>query len=619
VSFLLRCLHIAAASTERTLAVDWAFSELAVQGPGMLTRLRVRNFKRFDEIDIELSESVVFVGPNNSGKTSALQALSLWSVGVEAWFSKRTGKAKPDKRPGVNINRRDLVAIPVPSAALLWRELHVREGFRTGTGKSGTKNIRIDVLVNGVSISNVSWECGFEFDYSNEESLFCRPLRALHSSDGKVSEAEFSVVPEEAREVQVAFLPPMSGLDDREFHKQQGEIAFLVGQGRTASVIRNLCYRVWKREKDTGTKVWVELTQKIQVLFGVLLEEPEYISDRGEIVMQYREKPGGVLFDLSSAGRGLQQTLLLLAQIYENPGKVLLLDEPDAHLELLRQRQTYQLLSELARQGQAQVIAASHSEVVLDEAAGRDTVVAFIGKPFRVAKGKSAQVRKSLNDIGFDQYLLAEQKGWVLYIEGSTDLSILRSLARRLSHPAADVLEQPFQKTVANQPSKARDHFHGLQAAKPDLVGIGVFDRLDKTDQALSSAGGLTLYAWKRREVENYLGLPESLYAFARGEEGHSLFSKTNEVLMRRLVAERVPPIALNDRSHPYWFDTKMSDSLLDELFETYYRELQRPNQMRKTAYHALAEFVEPSHVDPEVFEVLDQIVITAQKACPRE
>ena len=43
----------------------------------MLTRLKVKNFKRFAEIDVELGKSVVFIGPNNSGKTTALQALAL--------------------------------------------------------------------------------------------------------------------------------------------------------------------------------------------------------------------------------------------------------------------------------------------------------------------------------------------------------------------------------------------------------------------------------------------------------------------------------------------------------------------------------------------------------------
>ena len=50
----------------------------------MLTRLRVRNFKTLESLEIELGQTVVFVGPNNSGKTSALQALALWRSGILA-------------------------------------------------------------------------------------------------------------------------------------------------------------------------------------------------------------------------------------------------------------------------------------------------------------------------------------------------------------------------------------------------------------------------------------------------------------------------------------------------------------------------------------------------------
>jgi len=67
----------------------------------MLTRLRVRNFKNLRDVDIELGQTVVFIGPNNSGKTSALQALTLWNAGLRAWSAKRAGKASPEKRPGV--------------------------------------------------------------------------------------------------------------------------------------------------------------------------------------------------------------------------------------------------------------------------------------------------------------------------------------------------------------------------------------------------------------------------------------------------------------------------------------------------------------------------------------
>ncbi len=175
----------------------------------MLTRLRVRNFKRFDNVDIELGKAVVLIGPNNSGKTTALQALALWDIGVRRWNEKRGGKASPEKRPGVTINRRDLISIPVPDANLFWRDLHVRNVEQVEVGgkkKPKTAIVRIDVIVDGIT-NDRQWSCGIEFDYANEESFYCRPLRTGgDNSSGRME------VPAEVADVRVAFLPPLSGL-----------------------------------------------------------------------------------------------------------------------------------------------------------------------------------------------------------------------------------------------------------------------------------------------------------------------------------------------------------------------------------------------------------------------
>lgn len=87
----------------------------------MLHRLVIRNLKTFEEVDLELGSTVVFIGPNSSGKTTALQALALWELGLKRWQEKHGGGTPPRKRSAVTINRRDLVALPVPATKLLWR------------------------------------------------------------------------------------------------------------------------------------------------------------------------------------------------------------------------------------------------------------------------------------------------------------------------------------------------------------------------------------------------------------------------------------------------------------------------------------------------------------------
>ena len=171
----------------------------------MLTKLICRNFKRFGEIEVELGNPVVFIGPNNSGKTTALQALTLWDIGIKRWNEHRKGRPKAEKRPGVAVNRRDLISVPVPNARLLWRNLQVRDVQRID-GKQQTQNVRMDIIVEGVTAGR-QWECGLEFDYANQESFYCRPLRLLEM-EGKALER--MPVPEEAANLNVAFLPPIT-------------------------------------------------------------------------------------------------------------------------------------------------------------------------------------------------------------------------------------------------------------------------------------------------------------------------------------------------------------------------------------------------------------------------
>ena len=199
----------------------------------------------------------------------------------------------------------------------------------------------------------------------------------------------------------------------------------------------------------------------------------------------------------------MQQTLLLLAYIAAHPGSVLLLDEPDVHLEILRQRQIYQVLTELAREHGSQIVAASHSEVILNEAADRDVVIAFLRKPHRINdEDRGSQLLKSLRDFGFEQYYQAQQRGWVLYLEGSTDLPILQAFAERLKHPVQEKLKAPYVHYVGNQPGKAREHFYGMQEAKKDLVGFCLFDHIS---DKLHTHPELIEYAWDQREIENYI------------------------------------------------------------------------------------------------------------------
>jgi putative ATP-dependent endonuclease of OLD family len=54
-----------------------------------ITRARIRNFRCIQELDLDLDDTTVFVGPNNEGKTAILDALRL--VLTRRWGQRGTG------------------------------------------------------------------------------------------------------------------------------------------------------------------------------------------------------------------------------------------------------------------------------------------------------------------------------------------------------------------------------------------------------------------------------------------------------------------------------------------------------------------------------------------------
>jgi AAA domain, putative AbiEii toxin, Type IV TA system/AAA ATPase domain len=575
----------------------------------VLTNVTIRNFKRFDEVVVELGNPVVFIGPNNSGKTTALQALALWDLGLRRLQERqRIDPGMDEADEGVRtatINRRDLIGLPVPDAGMLWKNNRWRKQGQEKGELRGSNRLNIEIVVAGVSQGR-AWEYGLGFCYANEESFYCFPLRPPQGEENPP-------IPLDATARRIAFLPPMSGLAANEPRLEPGRLNVLLGEGRTAEVLRNLCYYI--ATSAEGEESWRSLKTRISSLFRIDLDDPLHVPERGEITMTYRD-PSGIHLDISASGRGLQQTLLLLAHLTLNPRSVLLIDEPDAHLEILRQRQIYQVLSATAREHGSQVILASHSEVILNEAADRDVVVAFVGRPHRI-DDRGSQLLKSLKEIGFDQYYQAEQTGWVLYLEGSTDLAILQALARVLDHPAQAALERPFVHYVENQPGKARDHFYGLREAKSDLQGFALFDRLDRV---LDPNPHLVQWMWRRREIENYLCSRETLMHWARDEaEGQmgALFRDLWQSQMETSIQKVEQAMSVLGKGSPWEPSTKVSDDFLDPLFQDFFKSLSLPNLMRKTDYHALAPSVPREFIDPEVRAVLDKIAAVCEQAHP--
>lgn len=567
----------------------------------MITKVLIRNFKKLNQIEFILDKTVVLIGPNNSGKSTFLQALTLWETGMKKISEQQRTNNKKSKRIGVVINKRDLLAIPVSSARLIWFNQAVREISRNKS-KQKTSNIRIEIIVEGTN-NGRRWKAPLEFDYANAESIYCRPLRMDSSGES------FYDIDDESFKTEIAFLQPMSGITTIEDRLTQGSINVRIGEGKTADVLRNICFQLlYPDSKESSAETlsfWNELTTIINLKFGVEINKPVFIPETGTIEMTYKEN--GHIYDLSSSGRGFQQTLLLLAYLYTYKEKTILLDEPDAHLEVVRQRETYELINNIAHKLNSQLIIASHSEIVLNQAADGDSVVAFydnICQPLNDYQ-KISQFKKLLTDIGWDKYFLAKTKKHVIYLEGATDLRMLTAFAIKLNHPVKDLINKAnIYYTADNLPKTAQNNFHGLRNLIPSLKGLALFDRLEKNFQ---DDAYLIILQWKKRELENYFAFPETLLRWARSLGEPTIFLNYVDIMLK-CIENNTTPANLNNRNNEWWNNCKMSDDYLPQIFEEFFTKAALPVNFSKGRYYELIDFLKTDEIDKEIIDKLDKI-----------
>jgi putative ATP-dependent endonuclease of the OLD family len=77
-----------------------------------ITRLHIENFRSIRNVDIELSDTTVFIGPNNAGKTAILDAVRI--VLTRRWGQRGTGFTDNDvHRPDPNSDPRTLPPVRI--------------------------------------------------------------------------------------------------------------------------------------------------------------------------------------------------------------------------------------------------------------------------------------------------------------------------------------------------------------------------------------------------------------------------------------------------------------------------------------------------------------------------
>lgn len=543
----------------------------------MIRKITIKRFKRFDQVEFNLRGHVVLAGPNNCGKTTALQAVAAFSLALQQWKTLNNYHRRGGGYQWKPIARQAFSAVPLRSFDLLWTRREYRDPIEIVIEKETGQWLQM------------------EFNPNSTEQIYFRP-KSLHDP------AEVQVF-----DLPATYIPPMSGLETDEPVYQPPKQNDLLGKGKPGDVLRNLLVTAHQQQQ-----AWDRLQSSISRLFGYELLPPD--TSGPHIIAEYRADAGTVGLDIASAGSGFQQVLMLLTFLHTRRASTLLLDEPDAHLHVILQDTIYSELRSVAAQWNSQLIVATHSEVIINSVAPEELCI-VVGATPRLAESTAERRRlaDAMRILTNTDLMVASTAPGVLFTEDYTDLNILREWANVLGHPLAGQLDTRIlwkkigvQQRDGGAGISARDYYDKLTLIRDDLPGVELLDgdANPSIPPTAITGQGLQRLRWTRYEIESYLFHPAALARYVEQQVGPGA-AATHIADLQQHLADNYPPrfIANPLEDAQFLIGTKARSHLIPPALDA-----AGLPAIPYTRFHEIAALMQPEEIHPEVVEKLNAI-----------
>jgi len=189
----------------------------------VIKRVRIENFKRFAKLDINFQPLDCLVGPNNSGKTTLLQALALFDFCLHQCLSSKNGQLQLKNRA---ISPEEFYILPVSSPLDLWTDRKQQIGGHHKVIKVAISFIEGLEVVASVELNYNRFGISIECEDMSQEWLK-------------------KLVP-----VRISYLPVFSMFLPQEERRTPVVIEDAMVRGRVNSVIRNLLLNLNRENRD---------------------------------------------------------------------------------------------------------------------------------------------------------------------------------------------------------------------------------------------------------------------------------------------------------------------------------------------------------------------------------
>ena len=586
-----------------------------------ITNISIENFKSITKIDFEIQSSNIFVWPNNSGKTSILQAIRLWDMGRRAILENKATFLKSKKqRFGIGINVQSLSALPVKT---------VNEIFRDQLVIKNKENTRIKIKLEYQD--DIDWWCEIEFYFSNtKDTIRCDLWESCSTGGEIISDIDFrnrKILFEKLEKVKLAYLQPMTAINKDEEKLENWAIYTRLASWNTAWVLRNLCYKLFNEKNEK----WELLKSFIKDSFMVQLADPVYNLSLGTIELHtFTDKnKKNQMYQLTSLWRWCLQSILLFAFILDNNDSIVLLDEPDAHLENFKQKWLYNKLIEFCKDSQSQIFLATHSESIMNEWIDDNIVWVRWNKTHNLTNQHSVKnFKKILSEYWVDKYYNVEKYLHIIYLEWLTDKRIITEFAKKLWY--ADLISRIentndvyFDYAWDNVVGKFKSQFYSLkEVVGDDLKWLAIYDR-DPDKIQNDEIDNPQVIFWKRREIENYFFYEYVILDWLKDKISKSRSSDWSENLfmnldiveiitwdMKKAIQKQTKPSDY-EKWNQWSFDQQKASEYLEGIFSEFltYNPEYRNYIIDKKDYYELVQFINITDIDNDIKNKIDKIL----------
>lgn len=331
-----------------------------------LKKLHLERFRQFQNAAVECGEFNLLVGPNNCGKTSILHAIRAFFLLMSGhvWFEGDPPKAKYHRR---FLSSADEIA-PTPDLQELW--------FNRQAGSQ----LKISVT--------------FEDDVTFAVVLR-QQFGQIHVSAEDLPDELTSARVKKYLDTPVAFIPGLVGVLVNEPYATAARRNALAAQGRYSEIFRSSLQQL----NNKSPELVQSINEWLKGLFDVRVSEIAFDENSDEFVtVKYHQRDKE--YDVVSSGAGLQQVIQMLTYLYLSKPRVLLVDEPDAHLHSRLQARMGEVFRRVASDLEAQVFLSTHSLDLIDTFATTEVIVVDASKKVMAPIGQQADLVSTLVDAG---------------------------------------------------------------------------------------------------------------------------------------------------------------------------------------------------------------------------